>query len=63
MMNMGMTKVQMVSEMVEMVNWPDQKKQREIKSAVSKNTKSRIEEVYNYWLNHKNESLFCITIL
>ena len=58
-----MTKVQMVSEMVEMVNWSEQKKQREIKSAVAKNSKSRIEEVYNYWLNHKNDSLFCIMIL
>ena len=58
-----MTKVQMVTEIIETINWPEQKKHREIKSAVDKHSKSRIEEVYNYWLNHKNDSLFCIMIL
>ena len=58
-----MTKVQMVTEIIETINWPEQKKHREIKSAVDKHSKSRIEEVYNYWLNHKDKSLFCIMIL
>lgn len=58
-----MTKEQMVLKMLEQINWPEQKKQREVKNAVEKNSKSRIEEVYNYWTKHQNESLFCIMIL